>query len=300
MPRAVERLLGLTLAWILVHASVACARPSVTFVLGSDREGAGFFAAAATYYRMQAGADDETITGLRSLAEVREYLAREAARGGAPWGTIRVVAHGSEWYGLRVSIYAGDGSPATLTAMNVAHSSEAFPPLDRAVADGATQLLIESCGIGRRPPLVRAIATLLFGDEPAPRVVASRNFVGFRAWTDTQDVVRSERYELPYVALVTRATTADSARVRSVLERRWLRETGRPATDTLVLRDLPVEVRYRAEAGMPIPSIAEATLRDIGLHDDDLHWTYEGAMRVGRARIATLAAAEVEPIAASP
>jgi hypothetical protein len=272
----------------------------VTFVLGSDREGAGFFAAAATYYRMHAGADDETVAGLRSLAEVREYLAREAARSGTPWGTIRLVAHGSEWYGLRVPIYAGDAGMATLTAMNLAHSSGAFPPLGRSAADGGTQLLIESCGIGRRPPLAHAIAMLLFDDEPAPHVAASRNYVGFRTWTDAQGVVRSERYELPYVALVTRAATADSARVRSALERRWLRETGRAANDALVLRDLPVEVRYRAETGIPIPATADATLRDIGLRGDDLHWTYEDGMRVGRARIATLAAAEIEPIAAQP
>lgn len=300
MRRAAERLLALSLAWVVAHAHPACARPSVTFVLGNDREATGFFAAATMYYRMREGTGDETVATLRSLAEVREYLAREATRKRAPWGTIRLVAHGSEWYGLRVPIYSGDARMATLTAMDLAHSSGAFPPLDREAADGETQLLIESCGIGRRPSLARAIATLLFDDAPTPRVAASRNYVGFRTWTDGRGVVRSDRYELPYVALVTRATAIDRARVRGALERRWLRETGHAANDTLVLRDLPVEVRYRAQAGTPVPAGADATLRDIGLHDDDLHWTYEDGMHVGRARIATLASAEAEPVVAPP
>lgn len=275
-------LAAITLA-SMVHAAP---RRSVTFVLGKDPDRQSFLSAAATYYAMLGSENDETVTTLRSLQDIREYLADPAKRGDAPWGTIRLVAHGSEWTGLRAAIFPGDSVSATLHHLEEAADSGAFPPLDRAIADAGTSLRIDSCGIGRRPPLLDAIARLFFGDNKAPQITASRNYVAFRAWTGEDGVRRSERTELPYVALVTREPSSQD-RWRDQLEDRWRNAIGPVEHGALPLHSLPVEVRVDANAS---PAAVNAVLRDTGLRMDQLNWSDDAhGWRLGRAWIVTLA-----------
>jgi hypothetical protein len=296
VPRAAETLLAIALACCACVPSTtrAASRHAVTFILGTDAGERGFFAGAAAYYRMHAQAHDETVA-LRSLADVREYLAKASMRGDEPWGTIRLVAHGSEWYGLRVPIFFdGKGGEATLAALEHAASNGTFPPLTHAAFDARTQLLIESCGIARRPRLEHAIAALLFGDDAQPRVSASRDYVAFRAWTDADGIEHAERAELPYVSLVTRADTqvhATVERLRVEMAREWAAQNLRTAPTDFVLHDIPIEIRNASISATPGARPAEATratLYDLGLRHDQLRWSREGDAQVGRAHILTL------------
>jgi hypothetical protein len=258
----------------------------VTFVLGHDPDGRSYLHAASTYYAMHADANDETITTLRSLQDVREYLAAPANRGDSPWGTIRLVAHGSEWTGLRVAIFSGDTAPATLQHLEDARTTGEFPPLGHSIADAGTLLQIDSCGIGRRPQLQRAITRLLFADNDAPRIIASRNYVAFRTWTGGDGIRRSERSELPYVALVTREPSSRE-RWRELLERRWRDTVGPVERGVLPLHSMPVEIRVDAHASH---AAIDAILRDTGLRKDQLSWSEDPqGQRVGRGWIVTLA-----------
>lgn len=301
MRRAAEALLAAVVALTSCSsfATDAAQRRAVTFILGSDPAGSSFFSAGAGYYRLHERDGDETVVGLQTLAEVREYLARPSHRGDSPWGTIRLVAHGSEWYGLRVPIFFGKTSDrendATLSALDEASASGAFPPLERDTADAQTRLVIESCGIARRPKLEHAIARLLFGADDRVRVVASRHYVAFRSWNDADGKQHAERMELPYVSLVTSAQTDSEfarRRLRATLIRRWSEETGLAANAVeLVMRDMSIEVRYRMAATAAAGDASRASLYDLGLRHDQLHWHREGDSQVGRAHVVALAPA---------
>ena len=170
---------------------------------------------------------------------------------------------------------------------------------ERSEAKRTYEAAKETGHIARRPDFERAIATLFFGNDATPRIEASRDYVAFRTGLDARGREVSERAELPYVAIVTRADIADaSARseLRQTLEQRWLHETGQPPGADLVMRDIPVEVRQPVSAAsvtsarIDAPNAALlAALRDRGLRRDQLRWTREDAMNVGRAKIVTLA-----------
>ena len=296
MPRAVKAIVFALLACASAIAQ-AGSRPSATFILGADRDDAGYFAAATEYFREHAQVGEEIVTTQRSLAGVREYLARRA-RDGAPWGTVRLVAHGSEWYGLRVPIYSDRSEEATFDSLVRAASTGEFPPLGQSAFDAHTRFVIESCGIARRPTLERALLELLFGNGDVG-IEASRDYVAFRAWNDANGARMSERTELPYVSLIARSGAKDasaSSQLRSTLEKRWPAETGRPLSAELVLRDVPVEIRQAIRGTGFNAQGADTTrvmLRNLGLRKDQLRWSIEGDAQVGRARIVTLS-----PIAA--
>jgi len=185
-----------------VHADDA--RAHVVFLLGTDTGSAGFFTAAQAYFRAT-DAHAEIVGDVHSLAQLREELRRRA--GAHPWGRIVLVAHGTQWTGLITPIFA-HGTAATLSALQQAHASGEFPPLPGDAIDANTELVVESCGLGRRADYLRALATLLAGDNDLPQVTASRNLVWFG--TDAISGVPARR-ELPYQARVVRGSVAASA-----------------------------------------------------------------------------------------
>lgn len=299
--RAAEALLALALSCATIaHAAHAqeAARHDVTFILGADLDGAGYFTAAAAYFRAHARSGEEIVLGQHSLAGVREYLAQPALHGDAPWGTIRLVAHGSQWYGLRVPIFDGEAADATLAAMESASSSGAFPPLGSAQGDAQTRVVVESCGIARRPRLMQSISALLFNKDIHPVIEASREYVAFRAWTDRGEP-HSERVELPYAALVSTRSITDAssaADTRKRLRALWSAEAGKSPPDDLVLHEVPVEVRLplARAAASGHRSDLKGPLYDLGLRPEQFDWITQGKQRVGKTHIVTLAPVTVD------
>jgi hypothetical protein len=297
--RAVEVLLAFALATAFAAPATAedVARRHVTFILGADPDGAGYFTAATRYFREHAAPGEEIVPGLRSLEQVREYLARNAPAGEAPWGTVRLVAHGSQWYGLRVPVFAGAPADATLAALEQASSSGAFPPLRTGAVDAQTHFIVESCGIARRPRLMQAIARLFFGDRATPVTQASREYVEFRTWVDASGNTLSDRSERPYAAAVTRESMLDST-LRSSLQTRlralWAKESGREAMPDLAMHTVPIEIRQpiaAAAARVADPPALRAALFNLGLASHQLRWNREGDVQVGRATLVILAEA---------
>lgn len=241
--------------WVLLLAPCSLlpaepnARRDIVFLLGRDSLAKGYFSAAGDYYR-QTMPQAEIVPAVSSLAAVRELLARH--RGSQPWGRIVLVAHGTQWSGLLVPVFE-DGELAQLQALvRVAENGE-FPPLDDAVIDAGSELLIESCGLGRRPDYLRAMATLFGGlDRRRPQTRSSRGLVWFysRAAVGGAEA-QAERRELHYVGglqpgsveVSTRAALADQPR----LIRKYYASSPLPAPVAPIQVRLPVHVTVLAD-----------------------------------------------------
>jgi hypothetical protein len=182
-------------------ASAQAPRPHIVFLLGADREAGGFFTAARHYFRDTDEAA-RIVDDARTLAQVREELKQRA--GAAPWGRIVLVAHGTQWTGLVVPLFDAR-TPATLSALQAARASGEFPPLPLEIIDAQTELVVESCGLGRREDYLADLAAL-FVEEPGqrPRVRASRNMVWFGTGAEDGAV----RRELPYRARILRGESS--------------------------------------------------------------------------------------------
>ncbi|HEY0232664.1 MAG TPA: hypothetical protein VGC55_15555, partial [Dokdonella sp.] len=147
--------------------------------------------------------------------------------------------------------------------------------------------------------LLQAIARLFFGDGAMPAAQASREYVAFRSWVDASGNAHSDRSERPYAAVVTRAPALDSSTRSSLharLEGLWAKESGRDALPDLAMHAVPIEIRQ------PMPAAARAAatpalraaLSNLGLASDQLRWSREGDVEIGRATLVILAEAAAD------
>jgi hypothetical protein len=125
--------------------------------------------------------DATVVTTAGSLADMREYLVRN--RGASPWTHVVLVTHGSPWTGLRAPVYNG-GDKAGFAAIRAAADGGEFPPLPPGTLAPAARFTLESCGMGRRPDFLAALARLLAGTDAAPVVEAAQGYVAFKLAPD--------------------------------------------------------------------------------------------------------------------
>lgn len=272
----------------------AAAREDVTFILARDSPGHAFFSSAADYYRRHPQQAGHLVTTARSLAEVREFLARSPLRGAQPWGRVRLVAHGSQWEGLRVPLFAG-GAIASWRELRQVLERDEFPPLPPQLLDRGSLLEIESCGLGRRPDRLRQFSRLLAGDGRVP-VRAGRNYVWFGRQEDAAGASESWRRELPYSARVLPGSPPLDAPLREDLRRQWQREHGARSPLQFVTVPVLVDVPADSVAGSAaLTADAVTALRDQGLRAAQLHWQREGTRLRGRGLIVAAAPAAALP-----
>jgi hypothetical protein len=295
--RRVRRLLAALLVGSALPVGVmAVTRQDAIFILGADapRE-AGFHAAARAYYEAQRRPGDLLVTGAASWSEVRELLARSGARGNLPWGRVVLVVHGSEWTGLDLPVFSGAERPRA-SELDELLATQAFPALPSAVLDRRSTLVIESCGLGRRPDLLSLYARLLSGRPDGIEVEASSGLVEFSARLDDASTARVARHVRHYVAKVEprrRAATLAPNPARGVAPA-WLRipinlrmplsnESCRPAAARRLAR---------------VPAVG-ALLRDYAIPSAALHWVVErrsdGCALLGHGAILT---SELQPVMA--
>jgi hypothetical protein len=167
----------LFLATLLLGSSVS-ARSDIVFLMPQEGHGSSeFFDYAGDYYRQQSGVV-LVVDSARSLLQVREFLQRSPLREGQPWGRIILVAHGSRWTGLSVPIFDDEGVAPPRRWREVLTRGE-FIPLSADVIDADTRLIVESCGLGTRTDLLRALSQMLSGDLNL-LVEAAEGLVEFR------------------------------------------------------------------------------------------------------------------------
>lgn len=200
---SMRRLLAALLLTSSLPAGVMAApRHDAIFILGVDgpRE-VGFYAAARAFYEAQRRPTDLFVTSAGSWSEVRELLARSGVRGTTPWGRIVLVAHGSEWTGLDLPVFIGGGRPRA-SELDQLLATQAFPALPGGVVDSTSTLVLETCGLGRRPDLLALYARLLSGRADGMRVEASEGLVEFSASQDGESASRVARRVRSYIAEV--------------------------------------------------------------------------------------------------
>jgi hypothetical protein len=272
----------------LLFSLAAAARENVTFLLADDNPGHAFFAAARDYYAAHAGETGTLVTSARTLADVREFLQRSPLRGAAPWGTVRLVAHGSQWQGLRVPVFAG-GELAGVQVLERALAQREFPPLDARVLDHESRLVVDSCGLGRRTAWLQLFGRLFTGDTRTP-VEANAGYVWFRRLRDASGRSWTVREELPYRAAVLAGAAQLDEATRATLRREWPTQTAPLQFIAVPLRiDVPVTVLDDAW-GRPAPSReAREALRNYGLRWSQLAWRTEHGRLRGEALIVVAA-----------
>lgn len=282
--RALARRLLLLALLALCGGEAWAARQDVTFILAQDNPGHAFFEAAQAYYRARPELAGALVTSARSLAEVREFLQRSPLRGDAPWGRVRLVAHGSQWQGLRVPLFAGSALATPLVVESALEQQE-FPPLPATVLDHDSELQVESCGLGRRPRFLRQLGEL-FGGDAGLRVTANDGYVWFRRVQGEDGHSASLREELDYQAEVLPGATALSPAQRERLQRSW---RGDGAAPEIIAVPVHIEVPAPADAHVQPPEALQA-LRSYGLRWSQLQWRSEQRRLHGRALLVVAAA----------
>jgi hypothetical protein len=269
----VLRLLAALLLGIALPAgALAAPRRDAIFILGADAPGqAGFHAAARAYYAARRRPGDLLVTGAGSWSEVRELLARSGARGNPPWRRVVLVVHGSEWTGLDLPVFGGSERPRA-SELDRLLVSRAFPALPADVLDRDSVLVLETCGLGRRPDLLSLYARLLAGRPDGIRVEASSALVEFSARHERGAPVRVARRERPYSVRVEPRRRAAS------------RLPNRSADVAPLWARIPVNLRMPLSAGSCRPDAAHrlarvpavaTLLRDYAIPADALHWQVE-------------------------
>lgn len=268
----------------LCAGQVLAARQDVTFILAQDNPGHAFFDAAQAYYRARPDLAGALVTSARSLAEVREFLLRSPLRGDSPWGRVRLVAHGSQWQGLRVPLFAG-AALATPQVVENALAQQEFPPLSAAVLDRDSELQVESCGLGRRPRFLRDLGEL-FGGDAGLRVTANAGYVWFRRVQGEDGRMASLREELDYRAEILPGARELLPAQRERLQRAW---RGSAAAPDLMAVPVHIDVPAPADKHRQPPEALQA-LRSYGLRWSQLRWREQQGRLHGRALLVVVAA----------
>lgn len=167
-------------------------RESITFLLGEDEDPAlPMFPVAEHYFRTDPlERTDQVISNLRSLSEVRDFLAGHPTRNGQPWGLVNLVAHGSENGMLDVDLRPG-GPKTTFETLSASLQNGAFKALPDECLDGQSELRIQGCSVGKDVPLMKALSRAFGGADPErPLVRATPWFTCFQFNPADQCAVR--------------------------------------------------------------------------------------------------------------
>ncbi|MBL0312868.1 MAG: hypothetical protein IPP78_09185 [Holophagaceae bacterium] len=169
---------------IPAHAQGARAgeRKSITFILGEDEDPAQpMFPVAERYFKEDPlERTDQVVSNLRSLSEVREYLAQHPTSSGLPWGVVNLVAHANENGMLDVDLRPG-GPKTTWESVSKSIREGTFKALSDECLDERSELRIQGCSVGKDVPLMKALSVAFGGDDTKrPLVRATPWFTCFQ------------------------------------------------------------------------------------------------------------------------
>jgi len=160
-----------------VKDSMINQRQNITFILGEDHDVTNpYFEHATLYYCQESRKNlDTVIVDLRTLLEVRNYLAEIPTKNGLPWGEIRLIVHSNKWTGLSAPIMKGHKRTTVANVKKVMEEGY-FKPLPVSLADSSTQLQLWGCGLGHNETLIKMIGQA-FGEAT---VYSPKHFVQYR------------------------------------------------------------------------------------------------------------------------
>ena len=153
-------------------------RPTITFILGSDKDGQQYFSLAERHFLLDSSEKtDVVVKHCHSLQSVINYLNRNSED--AAWGVINLVAHGNMWGGLSVPMTEEGGRAYPKDLYHAVTSGLISAPEPTAI-DPDTKINIWACGIGKNPILNMALELLFTNSNgEVPEIYASPHFVVF-------------------------------------------------------------------------------------------------------------------------
>lgn len=157
-------------------------RESITFLLGEDEDPAlPMFPVAEHYFRNDPlERTDQVIANLRSLSEVRDFLAGHPTQNGQPWGLVNLVAHANENGMLDVDLRTG-GPKTTFETLSASIQNGTFKALPDECLDGRSELRVQGCSVGKDVSLMKALSRAFGGADPErPLVRATPWFTCFQ------------------------------------------------------------------------------------------------------------------------
>jgi hypothetical protein len=178
---------------VMLGAQEVQSREGVVFILGADDEDptSPMFGYAEAYVRSELPAHGvRLVTELRSLSQVREYLAAHPPSNGKPWGTLQWVVHGNGRGQMTLPLEPG-GDPLIARKLKAALEQGDFPPLPDRLLDAKSEVRIHGCAVGRDPELLHLISVALGGsDAERPLIRASKLYTCYRMDASTKAPVR--------------------------------------------------------------------------------------------------------------
>jgi len=289
----------------LYAAPEAPGRENVTFILGTDEDPLSpMFRFAEAYVRNeQAVHGGRLVTNLRSLLEIREYLAACPPANGRPWGLVQWVVHGNALGEMAMPLKL-DGDPITVRNLKAALGRQSLSPLPDSLMDAQSEIRIHGCALGRNPELLRLVSVALGGaDSERPLVRASRYYTCYRRDAGSSLPVRflSNGWRVfyresvrPEVGILQRQLhhVEPSLNVASALRRKTPRRLGDTFHQTAKAHFRWVLVGKRGDA---VPNLSGAArvqvwlqeqeaflrrLHEAGLEMDQMEWSARNVMRM--------------------
>jgi Ca-activated chloride channel homolog len=246
-----------------------------------------FLLAAEQYWKLRR-TPAQVVSGIGSLAALRELLINHPGRGQEPWQEVILVSHASQWGGLALPLFAGQ-EPANLGILAEARTSLALAPLPPEVLNGQSRVRLEGCGIGRRSDIVEALADLLFAEQPSEFSVAT-DLVGY-----FHNQLASVRLELPYATRIIQDPETRDEVLREL--RQQLLNSSSPVpitawTDAVYpieirvpVADHPLSSRLNPRRAAARNSVIRKRLQAFGLAMDELHWRFETDPDNGQSKL---------------
>ena len=155
-------------------------RPSITFVIGSDKENEGYFHQSKNFFLFDTKErTDYFVDTCTSLLSLRNYLESNLPVGYNAWGKINIVCHSNQWTGMKVSL-DGEKERTNLALLLDAVANGTFKPLSDKVLDRHSLISIKACGLGENVKLLAGLQLALGGnDNDVPGIESNKNFVYF-------------------------------------------------------------------------------------------------------------------------
>lgn len=264
-------------------------RPSITFIMGQDKDLSNpFYQSAAAYYCQNAAEKtDEVVHDCHSLAEVTAWLRQHTTKKGLPYGVINIIVHGNPWVGCRI----GDkGKRVESAQIEEAIEAGEIVPLDENKFDAQTEIRLLSCGLGAEKDLLKAIGRAFAGSEH----IIVRSPLFFIVYDKQKE---NQRFLAEYWHIAERENTTDLAQFQQKYPNTSIRWEAAMQQDLprfegdsyLHTFAIPFRWTFQLQEKSDIPNLADeaackkwlaqkseiqSKLADIHFSLDDFHWQY--------------------------
>lgn len=154
-------------------------RERIVFIMGSTKD--EFYRSARLYFLQHPRG--RTVTNLRSLKAVRDYLAKNRPANGRPWGEINIVVHAS-LEGTMATKVAKGGYRVNPYSLSAAIKQGTLDALPDDLVDAQTVIHIRGCALGRKRKMLTLLSKAFGGsDRQRPKVYAPKGlqYYGWRA-----------------------------------------------------------------------------------------------------------------------